>query len=120
MLGETEVVALVEGLSRRRLRQWVQAGWVLPAQGERESRFSDIDVARARLILHLQREMKIGAEGVPVVLSLMDQVYGLRQELRRLARAVEAQPETVKAAILRSAGRPSSATSPRLPGRDPT
>lgn len=34
MLGETEVVALVQGLSRRRLRQWVQAGWVLPAQGE--------------------------------------------------------------------------------------
>jgi chaperone modulatory protein CbpM len=104
MLGETEVVALVQGLSRRRLRQWVQAGWVLPAQGEGGSGFSEIDVARARLILHLQRELKIGADAVPIVLSLMDQVYGLRQELRRLARAVEAQPDAVKQAILRSAG----------------
>lgn len=104
MLGETEVVALVQGLSRRRLRQWVQSGWVLPASGERGARFSDIDVARARLILHLQQDLKIGADAVPIVLSLMDQVYGLRRELRRLARAVEAQPETVKQAILRSAG----------------
>jgi chaperone modulatory protein CbpM len=104
MLGEAEVLALVAGLSRRRLRQWVQAGWVLPARGERGASFSDIDVARARLILHLQRDLKIGADAVPVVLSLMDQVYGLRQELRRLARAVEVQPETVKQAILRSAG----------------
>lgn len=104
MLGETEVVALVQGLSRRRLRQWVQAGWVLPAQGEGGSSFSEIDVARARLILHLQQELKIGADAVPIVLSLMDQVYGLRQELRRLARAVEAQPDAVKQAILRSAG----------------
>lgn len=40
---------------------------------------------------------------MPIVLSLMDQVYGLRQELRRLAQAVEAQPDAVKQAILRSA-----------------
>lgn len=104
MLCETDVVGLVQGLSRRRLRQWVQSGWVLPAQGERGASFSEIDVARARLILHLQRDMKIGPDAVPLVLSLMDQVYGLRQELRRLARAVESQPDTVKQAILRSAG----------------
>lgn len=103
MLRESDVVALVTGLSRRRLRQWVEAGWVMPTQYERGAGFSDIDVARVRLILHLLREQKVGAEGVPIVLSLMDQVYGLRQELRRLARAVEAQPEAVKQAILRSA-----------------
>ena len=108
MLGETDVLRLIQGLSRRRLRQWVQAGWVLPARGERGASFSEIDVARVRLILHLQRDMKIGADAVPIVLSLMDQVYGLRQELRRLARAVEAQPDTVKHAILRSAGEGSS------------
>lgn len=107
MFAETEVVALVQGLSRRRLRQWVESGWVLPAQSEVGARFSEIDVARARLILHLQRDMKVGADALPVVLSLVDQVYGLRQELRRLARAVEAQPDAVKQAILRSAGGPS-------------
>lgn len=103
MLDEADVLAMVQGLTRRRLRQWVQSGWVLPARGDRGARFSDIDVARVRLILHLQREMKISSDTVPLVLSLMDQVYGLRQELRRLARAVEAQPETVKQAILRTA-----------------
>ena len=65
MLCETDVVGLVQGLSRRRLRQWVQSGWVLPAQGERGASFSEIDVARARLILHLQRDMKIGPDAVP-------------------------------------------------------
>lgn len=104
MHRETDVIGLVQGLSRRRLRQWVEMGWVLPALGEAGPSFSDIDVARARLILHLQRDMKISSDAVPLVLSLMDQVYGLRRELRRLARAVEAQPDTVKREILRSAG----------------
>ena len=102
MREEAEVLQGVRGLSRRKLRAWVQAGWVFPARGEQGAMYSDIDIARVHLIHHLQADLNIGTDALPVVLSLVDQVYGLRRELRRLARAVEAQPDRVKRAILRT------------------
>ena len=46
MREEAEVLQGVRGLSRRKLRAWVQAGWVLPARGEQGAMYSDIDIAR--------------------------------------------------------------------------
>ena len=37
---------------------------------------------------------------MPVVLSLLDQVYGLRRELKALARAVDRQPEAVRQELM--------------------
>ena len=37
---------------------------------------------------------------MPLVLSLLDQVYTLRGQLRAIAHAVEGQPEAVRAAII--------------------
>jgi chaperone modulatory protein CbpM len=43
--------------------------------------------------------MEVNDEVMPLILSLVDQVYGLRRELRRLALAVKEQPEDVRRAI---------------------
>lgn len=121
MFGESEVVLLVEGLTRTRLRRWVASGWVLPTESGPAAAFSEIDVARVRLIQHLRRDLKVGAEAVPIVLSLLDQVYGLRQELRRLAQAVEVQPDAVKASILTVARpRPGPGAAHDNPSRPPS
>ena len=37
---------------------------------------------------------------MPLVLSLLDQVYTLRGQMRAIAQAVESQPEAVRAAII--------------------
>jgi chaperone modulatory protein CbpM len=37
---------------------------------------------------------------MPLVLSLLDQVYTLRGQIHAIARAVEGQPEPVRAALL--------------------
>ena len=44
--------------------------------------------------------MDIGEDAVPLVLSLLDQVYELRSRLKSVLHAVEAQPGDVKVAIL--------------------
>ncbi|MBM3516540.1 MAG: hypothetical protein FJX56_01390 [Alphaproteobacteria bacterium] len=85
MIDERELIALVEGLSRRELRAWVAAGWVRASAAAGGYRFDDIDVARVRLIQGLRRELAIDAAVLPLVLSLLDQVYGLRRALRQLA-----------------------------------
>ncbi|MEA2738478.1 MAG: chaperone modulatory protein CbpM, partial [Acetobacteraceae bacterium] len=62
--------------------------------------FQEIDVARVRLIRDFSTTMEVPEETMPLVLSLLDQVYTLRGQMRAVARAVEGQPEAVRAAIL--------------------
>ena len=98
-MREIDVVRVVGGLKRADLRRWVAAGWVAPQRRDGEPRFGQIDVARLQMIVQIRRDIRIAEEGMPLVLSLVDQVYGLRNELRQLAEAIEAQPAAVRQAI---------------------
>jgi chaperone modulatory protein CbpM len=103
-LNEREVLRVVRRLQRRELRAWMRAGWVRPVQTDHEPVFDDVDVARLRLICDLRKEMALPNDAVPMVLSLLDQVHGLRRELRTLARAIERQPHETRRAILQELG----------------
>ena len=96
----TAVVALFPDLEETELHAWVERGWVRPEGTEPNWVFQEIDIARVRLIRDFRHEMAVAEETMPLVLSLLDQVYTLRGQMRAVARAVEAQPEAVRAAIL--------------------
>ena len=100
MLSERDVVARVARVELRELRLWVRKGWVRPAGSERGPVFDDLDVARVRLVCDLRKEMSLPSDSVPVVLSLLDQIHGLRRELRGLAEAIDAQPAETRRAIV--------------------
>ena len=97
----SEVVLTVERIDRVELARWVELGWVAPVGRERgEPAFSDLDVARVCLICDLVHDLAVEEETVPLVLSLLDQVYALRRQLGALTAAVQRQPEDVRRAIL--------------------
>ena len=96
---ETEVVAEIEQVTLRRLRLWMRNGWIAPTTGAKGPRFDDLDLARIRLVCELKNEMKANDDAVAVVLSLLDQLYGIRREFKALAEAIERQPEDVRAAV---------------------
>jgi chaperone modulatory protein CbpM len=96
----TAVVAMYPDVVEAELVTWVERGWVRPAGGPPEWEFAEIDVARVRLVRDMRRDMDVPEESMALVLSLLDQVYALRGQLRAVARAVEGQPEPVRAAIL--------------------
>jgi chaperone modulatory protein CbpM len=100
MVSEKDALERVSGLTQVRLRTWISRGWIAPAQGQAGYVYSEIDIVRCDLIRQLRDEMEIDRETVPVVLSLLDQVYGLRRELRTVMRAIERQPEDVRRQIL--------------------
>jgi chaperone modulatory protein CbpM len=105
MMRLTAVVALFANVPGGELTQpeliaWVERGWVRPEAGGDDPIFHDIDIARVRLIHDLRSVMRVEDETIPIILSLLDQVYDLRAGLRVLLRAVEAQPDPVKQAIL--------------------
>ncbi|AHD00865.1 chaperone modulator CbpM [Leisingera methylohalidivorans] len=109
-LREHDVVATVRRLQLRELRSWVRAGWIKPARGDGGPFFDELDIARIRLICDLRKEMSLSADTVPTILSLLDQLHGLRHQLHRLAEAVNQQPEETRIAVLKAYR--------RLEGRD--
>ena len=59
-----------------------------------------MECARVRLICTLHYELEIEAETLPVVLSLVDQLYDTRQRLLSLTAALAAQDKAVQTAII--------------------
>ncbi len=97
---ERDVVATVHRLQLQELRLWVREGWVRPAESEKGPVFDDLDVARIRLVCDLRKDMSLPSDAVPIVLSLLDQIHGLRRELRGLAEAVDTLPTETRQAIV--------------------
>lgn len=65
------------------LRRWVADGLVRPDLAPEGLVFQEIDVERVRLILDLRDDLAVEEESLPLVLSLLDQVYALRRRLRQ-------------------------------------
>ena len=102
MIALEELLDRLVGLDRRELTRWVDNRWVLPERHGETWLFHEVDVARVELILEIRHEFAIDDEALPMVLGLLDQVYGLRRQLRRLCDALAAQPPEVQATIRRA------------------
>jgi chaperone modulatory protein CbpM len=95
------VVTLVGRVDRVELSHWIELGWIAPERpADAEPAFSDLDVARICLICDLRRDLEVEEETMPLVLSLLDQVYALRRQINALTGAIREQPEDVRRAIL--------------------
>lgn len=101
MIGFDEVLVRIRGLERRELIHWVESRWVLPERHAESWVFHEVDVARVELILDIRRDFAVDDDVMPLVLGLLDQVYSLRRQMRRLCDAVAAQPPEVQSAIRR-------------------
>jgi chaperone modulatory protein CbpM len=99
MIAFEELLDQLSGLDRHELARWVENRWVLPERRGETWLFHEVDVARVELILEIRHEFAIDDEALPVVLGLLDQIYGLRRQLRRLCDALAAQSPEVQATI---------------------
>jgi len=96
MITFETVVRTVSGVKSSELRAWIEEGWVRPELRRGQPFFREIDVARVRLIRELRRDLAIDSEALPVVLSLLDQLYETRRRLRALSDAIATQPAAVR------------------------
>ena len=95
-----ELVRSISALQRSDLEAWIIEELVVPERGAGTFLFSEMDCARVRLICALHYELEIDANTLPVVLSLIDQLYDTRQRLLSLTAAVTAQDKNIQAAII--------------------
>jgi chaperone modulatory protein CbpM len=99
-LTETDIAARSRHATVRRLRLWVRRGWIAPARGEAGPVYDETDLARIELVCQLKAELELDDDAVPIVLSLIDQLHGVRRELRGLAAAVDRQPDETRRRVL--------------------
>jgi chaperone modulatory protein CbpM len=75
------------------LEAWVAEEWLMPGGSTAEPAFTDADIARAALIRDLKHELDVNDPGIGVILSLLDQVHGLRRTLADLLRDMRERRE---------------------------
>ncbi len=108
MIGMDELIRRFAELDRLELTRWIENRWLLPeppgdsGPGGERWQFREVDIARVELILDIRREFAVDDEALSLVLGLVDQVYSLRRQMRRLCDALEAQPPDIRDAIRRA------------------
>jgi len=90
MKFSTQEFLSLSGMGHDTLTAWIEEEWLIPGGSVAEMSFSEIDVARARLIRDLQMDLGVNDEGVGVILNLLDQLYGFRSTLTELREVVRA------------------------------
>ncbi|TWA87347.1 chaperone modulatory protein CbpM [Azospirillum brasilense] len=83
-----EVLTICRRVSSAQLTVWVERHWLRPRHEGTGFVFSAADMARLEMICDLREDLALDDEAMPVVLSLLDTVYGLRRRLRVLAEAI--------------------------------
>ena len=99
MIGLDELTRRFAALDSVELGRWIENRWVLPDEEEGRWLFHEVDIARVELILEIRREFAVDDEAMALVLGLLDQLYSLRRQMRRLSAALECQPPEIRDAI---------------------
>ena len=103
MMHMQAVIALFPDLGEAELAAWIEQQWVQPEHALDDGPvFREIDVARVHMIYDLRHRLDVHEETIPLVLSLLDQVYELRRNLKAMTRALDEQPSEIRSAVLRA------------------
>ena len=98
MMAIDDLLATLSALQRADLERWIREELVVEQDGGSLT-FSDMECARIRLICTLTYDLDVDDSTLPLVLSLLDQLYDTRQRLFSLTRAIKTQDEAVQLSI---------------------
>ncbi len=71
------------------LDQWLDDDLLAPDRVENDLIFSEIDVARAHLILDLKNNMGVNNAGLSIILHLIDQMHSIRRLMSDVVTTLE-------------------------------
>ena len=103
-LTEEQLIDAIARLTSDRLSEYLAAEIVIPQQSEQGLVYQRLDVARLELACELHDQYDMEADALSMMISLIDQMHGLRAELRDVLNAVEAQPDPVREKLIEVIG----------------
>ena len=99
----SSVVALFPDLQQVELTTWIERRLVRPEpsdEGEGEWVFREIDVARVHLLYDLRRNLDVSDDTLPLLLSVLDQLYDLRRKLNAVSDVAAGYPPELRDALM--------------------
>ncbi len=94
--SEDDVVSAVARLTRKQLTTFVEAEIIIPLQSPSGPVFRHMDIARIELLCELCEQFDLHGDALGMVISLVDQLHGVRAELRAVLKAIEAEQADVR------------------------
>jgi chaperone modulatory protein CbpM len=91
---------LQERIDRQTLEEYIAREWLQPVSHPSGWYFEDIDIARIELVCHLTQDIQVNDEGMDVVLSLLDQLYGARAHMQKMHHAISQQSPEIQTNIM--------------------
>jgi chaperone modulatory protein CbpM len=73
------------GVDRSTLLQLIQLEWICPVATDE---LDQEDVARIHLIQELRSSFGVNEEAIPLILHLVDQLYFLRNQMKKLGKTL--------------------------------
>lgn len=103
LFSDQQTITMVQGLTLDRLFAFVDADLVIPIVGYAPNgptrQFTRIDIARLRFICELADDLGFDEPTLGVVMALVDKLHAARNDLRSMARALDAESPDVRARI---------------------
>ena len=96
LFSEDEAIASVARLTRTQLVSFVEARIVTPVQSARGPVYRRLDLARMELLCDLTEQFDLDEDALAILISLVDQLHGVRAELRALVDAIAEEPPEVR------------------------
>lgn len=109
---EAEAIASVDRLTILQLRSFVDAEIITPTQTDSGPVFRQVDLARMALLCELSEDFELHLDALGIVISLIDQLHGVRGSLRAVLDAVEREPENVRQRIQKAIREQAAAVEP--------
>lgn len=97
-----ETLETVSGLTREQLDRYILAGVVQPVQTVEGPGFRDIDIARLNLLVELTEGFELNDDALGLVMSLLDQLHGLRGDMHAILDALAREPPEIRVRLRRS------------------
>ena len=97
--SETDILAVVPRLTATRLFHYIETRIIRPQQSETGYVFRPIDIARLELLCDLSDDLDLDETALAVVISLLDQLHAVRQDLLALAGALQGENADIRQRI---------------------
>lgn len=97
-----ETLVAVSDLTSARLDRYIRVGVVQPVRSDQGHVFREIDIARLSLLVDLTEGYALDDEALKLVMSLLDQLHGIRGDMRAMLDAVSQEPPETRARLSRA------------------
>jgi chaperone modulatory protein CbpM len=99
LLSVTDVLRAVPRLTSGKLLAFVEARILVPREIDGGLRFGPADLARVELLCDLSADFDLDDEALGLMMSLLDQLYAARRELRAICEVLAEEPHDLRTRI---------------------